>query len=395
MALVLVAAGLLCSLAICVWLARQLRHDYDQSHHYDATQRWKYRMLGTTTTAQSPAPKVQPLETALPQADVHPLIAGFAISTHALAYSAVNATIAHLISRRVVEMATANIARGPDPFMDKFLSSGSEYTYLSTDVLLIHGQRRTLVHDPLDLAVFDALADLADLEARHLWAPPKVFGELPTGTKPLIVSQIVKAAANAPITYRRVLQKLEDVSAEAIHDRGFDQDADLESKKMLLKRASIACICLCGVSLWTSVAFMWLPGFFLPLIAGAILLFYCSTQNNHCSPLSAECMRLQRELDGLAGWLDANEGDNASTLAEALDADSWHRLALYATVVGEGAEAGRLMRHVEPELCERVDFRSMLAWCGHPAQVANETFMEATRQAYRVNSSMPSPQPHF
>lgn len=400
MVMALIAAGLLGSLAICVRLARCLRHDYDRSHCDDAPQRWNDRMLGTTAAqspaaVRSPAPEARPSKAVLPQANVHPLIAGFAISTHALAYSAINAAIAHLVSRRVVEVAAADIVRGPDSYLDNFLHGGSTHATMITDMLLIHGQRRTLVHDSLDCAVFDALVGLADLEAKNLWNPPEVYGELPAGTKLLVFSQLVHTATSAPNTYWHVLKKLEDASAEAIRARGFDEDAELQHRRAQLKRASIVCGCLCGVTFWASAVFMWLPGLFLPLIAGAVLLFYCSTQSNHCRPLSAECMRLQRELDGLACWLDASEDEDAEALAKSLDADSWHQLALYATVVGKGAEVARLMRHVAPELAERVDFRDMLAWCDHPAQVANETFMEATRQTRSVRANTPKPQPYF
>ncbi len=85
-------------------------------------------------------------------------------------------------------------------------------------VLLVHTQRRTLVHDSLDLAIFDALVDLADLESGYLWNPPRLSGELPARTKFLMITHLVEAATSAPNTYRYVLQKLEDASAEAIRD---------------------------------------------------------------------------------------------------------------------------------------------------------------------------------
>ena len=395
MVFVLVVAGLLGSLAVCVGLAWRLRHDYDRTHPVDAVQRWYDHMLGIVADEQSPALDVRSPETVLPQVSVHPLVAGFAISTHALAYGALNASIAHLISRRVVEMAPAEIVRGESPYLENFLRNGSEYPTLSDDVLLIHTQRRALVHDSLDLAIFDVLVGLADLEARQLWSPPKLSGELPDGAKFLAFSHLVEAAKSAPNTYRHVLRKLEDASADAIRAQRFGEDAELESKKALLKWANILCVCLCGVCVWVSVAFIWPLGFILSLIAGVVLLFYCSAQGNHCKAISKECMRLRRELDVLSTWLYACDDQDVETLANALDADSWHQLVLYATVMGRGAEVGRLMKRVEPELSERVDFRTMLAWCGRPAQVANKTFMEATRQSRRGHAAAPDPQPFF
>ena len=211
----------------------------------------------------------------------------------------------------------------------------------------------------------------------------------------LAFSHLVEAAKSAPNTYRHVLRKLEDASADAIRAQRFGEDAELESKKALLKWANILCVCLCGVCVWVSVAFIWPLGFILSLIAGVVLLFYCSAQGNHCKAISKECMRLRRELDVLSTWLYACDDQDVETLANALDADSWHQLVLYATVMGRGAEVGRLMKRVEPELSERVDFRTMLAWCGRPAQVANKTFMEATRQSRRGHAAAPDPQPFF
>ena len=378
--------------ALCVVLARRLRREYDQRHPEGGPTRWDERMRakGAKAWGQSEPVAQAEIEAGL-QADAHPFLAGWAISKNVLPYSAVVATIARLASRRAIEFVTTDVTRAPDFDLSNIFRDRSERVTVRGTVVLVYAQRRPLVHDPLDLATFDLLVDLAEMEAKNLSKPSEVEQDLPTGAKCFFLSRLVDVAYNAPNRYRHLLQRLKDASAEAISAQGLNVDEELEQERERLRRTIIGCASFGGLVMLASVFFAWVPGILLPQIAWMILRFYCMAQRTHCEPITDEGLRLRRELDGLASWLDTSDGRDVGSL----DEHAWRQMLLYAIVVGEGVEAGRLMRRVEPELSERVDFAAMLEWCSYSAWIATEAFVEATRHAYRSRTGPPAPQQYY
>ena len=402
----------------CVWRARRYRREYDQSHVADAYWQWYARILGGDSAAEdfeshtmanaskgtvdhtpefesTPKPT---LETLLSD-DVHPLIAGWALTGGKLAYSAIVATLARLATAGAVHIDTARVTKTDFATGDSMLNYSTDAA--SEWILVFHKEKYALVSDPLDRAVLDVFENFMRTVADTKSVYSTRTLDVEEGTTCLLLSDMTRMTGRHSEVYVRQMRSLLAATRSACHDRSLDDDQVTARQRNRLAYITIGYLCamLSATALLLSDGSVFAIALFLPpfFVARYLLL-----TRAYLAPLSTEAVRLRAELGLMARWLTSTEARSATGAAEEaeisevnLSTPEWQRLLVCGLTVGSDVEAAHLMQREAPSLTWQEDLHEVLKWCGAPARGVVAAFVKATRYAHRERTGLPRPTPHY
>ena len=401
----------------CVWRARRYRQEYDQSHVTDAYWQWYVRILdgdraagdfeshtmanaskGTVDHAPEFESTPKPALETLLSDDVHPLVAGWALTGGKLAYSAIVATLARLSVTGAVHVDTARVTKTKYATGDSLLDYSTDAT--REWILVFHKEKYALVSDPLDRAVLDLFEEFMRTAADTKSVYSTRTLDVEEGTTCLLLSDMTRMIGRHSEIYVRQMRSLLAATRSACHDRGLDDDKVTARQRKRIAYMTVGYLC---ATLFTAVLLLaegsiFALAFFLPpfFVARYLLL-----TRAYLAPLSTEAVRLRAELGLMARWLTSTEARSATGAAEAetsevnLSASEWQRLLVCGLTVGSDVEAAHLMQREAPGLTWQEDLHEVLKWCGAPARGVIAAFVKATRYAHRERTGLPRPTPHY
>lgn len=388
---------LICTIGVgayCIYKARRLRREYNQSHLEHVVLSWlrhmfvKYRPL-----RKKGDPEEEGVGDVMFSDDVHPLVLGWALTGGQLAYSAIVATLARLSTFGVVEIKSVYTAKSMSSDGPSLLSSVYDDASGEDWMLVFHREKFGLVSDSLDRAVLEMFEELIDAASDAMGGASKRSFVGTDQGECFLLSDMSRIIGWHTGKYMHSLQRLRVTIRETCHEQGLDDDQATLDKRRLLKIliALYACVLVAGtVVVLADVSVTVLA---TPILALAVFSYLLDSYT-FLVPLSKKAVQLRSELGRLRLWLhDLDAKDDE--VCKALDAQGWQLVLERALVLGEDDKAADRLRLHASTFTHNAGVRSLLTWCGKPAWGVIWAFEDATRRATRVRGVTPAPSPRY